>query len=331
MFEIVFLGTSASAPSIHRGLTANIIVAGEHRFLLDCGEGTQRQILKSGMGFKRLDKILLTHSHLDHILGLGGLVSTFTHWEESLKNINIWGGNHTLTRVHALLFGAVLRYEKNHMNVHLNALEGGTFFTSKQFDVSAFPVTHRGAGNFGYVFKEHDHHPFLAEKADALGVPQGPERGRLVKGEAVTLADGSVVTPEMVLGERETGCKFVYVGDTGRTDNLFPYVQDADTLVIEATFLDSEREDAAAFGHLTAKQAAELARDANVKTLILNHVSRRYRERDIIREAQAVFKNTFVARDFDHFAMKRGEQTVKLNLPNQPTPISSDDLNDSSA
>lgn len=311
MFEILFLGTSASAPSIHRGLTANVILAGEHRFLLDCGEGTQRQILKSGIGFKRLDKILLTHSHLDHILGLGGLVSTFTRWEDGIGDINIWGGNATLTRVHALLFDVVLRYEKTHMHINLNPLQAGVFFSSKQFEISAFPVTHRGAGCFGFVFKEHDHHPFLADQAQALGVPIGPERGRLVKGETITLADGRLITPEMVLGQREVGCKFVYVGDTGRTDNILPYAQDADTLVIEATFLDSEREEAAAFGHITARQAAELARDANVKTLILNHVSRRYRERDIIREAQAIFPNTFVARDFDHFQMRRGEATVK--------------------
>jgi ribonuclease Z len=329
MFEILFLGTSASAPSIHRGLTANVILAGEYRFLLDCGEGTQRQILKSGVGFKRLDKILLTHAHLDHILGLGGLISTFVHWEKGIGDIDIWGGNATLSRVNDLLFGAVLRYEKAHMRVNLNPLEGGVFFSGKQFAVSAFPVSHRGAGNFGFVFKEHDHHPFLAEKADALGVPIGPERGRLVRGERVTLADGRTITPEMVLGEREIGCKFVYVGDTGRTDNLLPHAQDADTLVIEATFLDSDREDAGSFGHLTAKQAAELARDANVKTLILNHVSRRYRERDIIREAQAIFPNTFVARDFDHFRMRRGERTIKLKTSDESAHFANPDLKDS--
>ncbi|MBL8157180.1 MAG: MBL fold metallo-hydrolase, partial [Anaerolineae bacterium] len=107
MFEIVFLGTSASAPSVYRGLPAQMVLAGEHRFLVDCGEGTQRQILRSGMGFKRLNRILLTHSHLDHILGLGGLLSTFARWE-SLDEIEIWGGKVTLDRVQALLYGVVL-------------------------------------------------------------------------------------------------------------------------------------------------------------------------------------------------------------------------------
>jgi ribonuclease Z len=104
MFEIVFLGTSASAPSIHRGLPAQIVLAGEYRFLIDCGEGTQRQILRSGVGFKRLNTILLTHSHLDHILGLGGLISTFASWEEISENDN-WGGKPTLDRVQKLLYG----------------------------------------------------------------------------------------------------------------------------------------------------------------------------------------------------------------------------------
>src|SRR5678816_513343 len=111
MFEIVFLGTSASAPSIHRGLPAQAILAGEYRFLVDCGEGTQRQILRSGIGYKRLNRILLTHGHLDHILGLGGLVSTFANWE-SMDELEIWGGKSTLDRVSRLLYGVVLDYER---------------------------------------------------------------------------------------------------------------------------------------------------------------------------------------------------------------------------
>lgn len=316
MFELITLGTSASAPSIHRGLSANVVLAGEHRFLIDCGEGTQRQILRSGVGFKKLNKILLTHAHLDHILGLGGLLSTFIRWEDGLDELEIWGGKPALDRVEALLYGVVLHGEKPPIPIHLIDVKPGPIIQTKQFTVSAFPVTHRGRGNFGFIFKENDHRPFLAEKAESLGVPAGPERGRLVRGETITLADGRSITPEMVLGETVPGCKFVYIGDTGRTDNLAQHVAGADTLVIEATFLDSEAEEARSFGHITAAQAAHLARDNGVRSLILNHVSRRYRERDVINEARAVFPHSFVARDLDHYVIRRGQGAHRAEKEN---------------
>lgn len=312
MFEIIFLGTSASAPSIHRGLPAQVVLAGEHRFLIDCGEGTQRQILRSGVGFKRLNRILLTHGHLDHILGLGGLVSTFAHWE-NIEEIEIYGGKATLNRVQSLLFGVVLDYERLPVQIHLVDLKPGRVFTAKDFVVETFPVTHRGAGNFGFIFQEHNRRPFLLDKAEALGVPAGPERGQLVSGRAVTLADGRVITPEMVLGDEVRGSKYVHVGDTGRTDNLRDYAREADTLVIEATFLDEDAETARTFGHITAGQAARLAAEAGVKTLILTHVSRRYRERAILDEARRFFPQAHVARDFDHYVLRRDKPVERLH------------------
>ncbi len=310
MFEVVFLGTSASAPSIHRGLPSQVVLAGEHRFLVDCGEGTQRQILRSGVGFKRLNRILLTHAHLDHILGLGGLVSTFARWE-SIGELEIWGGKSTLDRVQALLFGVVLDYERLPIQIHLIDLKPGTMIETKDFTVDAFPVTHRGSGNFGFVFQEKARRPFLNEKAEALGIPPGPERSLLVKGEAITLTDGRVIQPDMVLGDEIRGVKLVHIGDVGRTDNIREYVADADTLVIESTFLDVDRDAARDFGHLTANQAATLALETGVKTLILTHVSRRYRERDIINEARGVFPNTYVARDLDHYLIQRDRPVEK--------------------
>jgi len=310
MFEIVFLGTSASAPSIHRGLPAQIILAGEHRFLVDCGEGTQRQILRSGVGFKRLNRILLTHSHLDHILGLGGLVSTFASWEE-MSELEIWGGKPTLDRVEKLLYGVVLDYERLPIKIHLIDLKPGKLMEAKDFTVSAFPVTHRGQGNFGFIFQEKSRRPFLTDKAEELNIPIGPERARLVKGESITLADGQVIEPDMVLGETIRGAKLVHIGDTSRTDNVTEYVKDADALVIEATFLNENVEEARAFGHITAREAATLALENGVKTLLLTHVSRRYRERDIIDEARRVFPNTYVVRDLDQFALHRDHPVEK--------------------
>jgi len=311
MFEIVFLGTSASAPSIHRGLPAQAVLAGEHRFLIDCGEGTQRQILRSGIGFKRLSNILLTHAHLDHILGLGGLLSTFARWE-NIEQVDIYGGRATLDRVHALLFGVVLDYERLPIQISMKELRPGLIFEGKEFTVSAFPVTHRGPGNFGFVFQERSHRPFLVEKAVALGVPAGPERGQLVAGNAITLADGTRVTPEMVLGEEIRGAKYVHIGDIARLDNVREVVANADALVIESTFLDDEGENANAFGHITARQAATLAAENGVKALILTHISRRYPEARVYAEARSVFPNTYVARDLDHYIVHRDKPLEKL-------------------
>lgn len=309
MFELVFLGTSASAPSAHRGLSAHIIMHRQYRFLLDCGEGTQRQILRSGLGFKRLDKVLLTHGHLDHILGLAGVVSTLSRWEV-MEKFEIFGGKHTLNRVHDLVFGVALRGNRPPVDVELVPLKPQqVILEDSKFTLTAFPVQHRGPDCFGFLFEEKARRPFLAEKAEALGVPFGPERAELVAGRPIALTDGRVIEPEQVLGDEITGTKYVHVGDVGRTDTLLEVCQDADALVIEATYTEEEAEMAGQFGHLTAAQAARLAKEANINTLILTHISRRHTGWEIRQEAQAIFPNTYVARDFDHFQISRGEVT----------------------
>jgi ribonuclease Z len=325
MFEIVFLGTSSAAPSIYRGLSAAVVLAGEQRFLVDCGEGTQRQLLRSGIGFKKLTNILLTHAHLDHILGVGGLVSTFTRWER-IEQLNIWGGKPALERIHALIYDVVLRNEKPGVPIHLNVIEPGIIFEGKHFTITAFPVQHRGQGCFGFVFQEHTRHPFLVEKAEALGVPVGPERGKLVKGESITLTDGRVITPEMVLGEAMPGMRLVFSGDTVLTRSLAEQASGADVLVCEATFLERDRDLARMFGHTTAQQAAALARDTGVKHLLLNHISRRYREHEMISEARAVFPAAYVVRDLDHFVMKRGQPLEKKMVDETPEDVDEDTI-----
>ena len=306
MFEIIFLGTSASAPSAKRGLSAQVVKHDEYRFLIDCGEGTQRQILQSGIGFKNLTRVLLTHGHLDHILGLGGLMSTFLRWE-SVDELDIFGGRSTLDRVHDLLYGVVLRGNQPPMPLRMNEIKPGTFFEAADFTVTAFPVSHRGPDCLGFVFEGKARRPFLPEKADALGVPFGPERRDLVAGKELTLPDGRHIKPDDVLGPLQKGVKLVVVGDVGKTENLIEICRDADALVIESTYLDEDAELASQFSHLTARQAAELAIKARVKKLILTHISRRYREKDVLREAQAIFPNSVVARDFDSFQIKREE------------------------
>lgn len=319
MFEIVFLGTSASAPSVHRGLSSQVIIHDEYRFLIDCGEGTQRQILLSGLGFKRLNRVLITHGHLDHILGLAGLLSTFMRWE-TIDKLEIYGGQWALDRIYDLIYGIVLRGAKPPMDLQLLQIKTGIIFDQDDFTVSAFPVWHRGPDCFGYLFEEKTRRPFLPAKAEQLAIPPGPWRRELVSGKSITLPDGRVIHPDDVLGEERLGTRLAHVGDVGRTDELLPLVREVDALIIEATYMHEEVEMADQFAHLTARQAAELAAMAGIKCLILTHISRRYRERDVLAEAQAIFPNTIVARDFDTFQVRRGEcQKIEphKSIPNQ--------------
>ncbi len=304
MIELVFLGTSASAPSIHRGLAAQVVMYKDYRFLVDCGEGTQRQILHSGLGFRRLEHVLLTHGHLDHILGLGGLISTFARWE-TIDRLTIYGGPWALDRVRDLLFGVVLRGAPPPMELRFVEVAPGPVMEADDLEILAFPVQHRGPGCLGYVFREKPRRPFLVEKAEALMVPPGPERRRLVAGEAVTLADGRLITPDQVLGPLRLGACLAHVGDAGRVDDLVSAVWEADLLVIEATYLSQEADMARQFGHLTATQAATLAREAHVSQLVLTHISRRYRDWEVLEEAQKIFPDTVIAHDFDHFQVVR--------------------------
>lgn len=306
MFEIVFLGTSASAPSIRRGLSAQVVKHDEYRFLIDCGEGTQRQILQSGLGFKRLNRILITHGHLDHILGLAGLLSTFLRWE-AVEDLEIVGGKWALDRIRDLLYGVVLRGARPPLDIRLREIEPGLVYDLPDFTVSAFPVMHRGPDCYGYLFAEKERRPFLPEKAEALDIPPGPWRRDLVNGLPATLPDGRRIDPEQVLGPVRAGTRLVMVGDTGDTDSLQEVCQGADTLVIESTYLEAETEMARQFAHLTARQAASLALKAGVQNLVLTHISRRYRERDVLAEARSVFPTALVARDFDAYLVKRGE------------------------
>lgn len=300
MFELTFLGTAAAVPSAERGLPALHVARGSNRFLIDCGEGTQRQIMRAGLGFRGLDHVLLTHAHLDHMLGLAGLLATFTLYRVG-GTVEIIGSGETAAFVRRYLDNAIGPEEPG--NYRIRAIQPGSVVVQPGWRLDAFPVLHRGTESLGYIFQEDARHPLLAERLAALGVPEGRERAALAHGRTVVLSDGRCVTPAMVHGAPVAGSKLVIVGDTEETDSLLSSARAANALVIEATFLERDAELARARGHLTAAAAGRLARDAGVGELLLTHISGRYTAAEILADASRFFPKTRVVADFERITV----------------------------
>jgi ribonuclease Z len=292
--DVVFLGTSASAPTARRAPSSLLIRRGGERLLFDCGEGTQRQLLRSSVGLVDLPEIFITHYHADHYLGLPGMLKTFSLRARELP-LTIYGppGLRDLFDALRRVFGR-LTYP-----LDLVELRPGDSLDRNGYRLLVFPVSHGGSA-IGYSLAEAERPGrFDVEIAEALGVPFGPLRGALQRGEVVTLANGLAVDPDAVLGSPRKGRTVLYSGDTAPTDVIRSLAQDADVLVHEATFAADETERAAETMHSTARQAAEVARDAGVRMLALTHLSPRYLGSEIEREACEVFPRTVVPRDFD--------------------------------
>jgi ribonuclease Z len=248
--------------------------------------------------------LLITHSHLDHILGIGGLVSTYLRWE-AISDLEIYAGQSALDRINDLLYRVVIRGAQSPFPIHLIPIHSGLILEEDDFSITAFPVNHRGSDCYGFIFEEKGKRPFLAEKAEVLSIPQGPWRRELVNGQSVTLPDGRIITSDMVMGDFQPGTRLVMVGDAGEIESLIPYCRDADGLVIEGTYLEEEKEMARQFAHLTVGEAAQLAVKANIKELFITHVSRRYRDKDVEKEACNIFADSHLVHDFDSFLIKR--------------------------
>jgi ribonuclease Z len=309
--SLFFAGTAGSVPTARRGLPAILLRRGADRILFDCGEGTQRQLLRS-VGLMDLTDVFVTHFHADHWLGLPGMLKTFDlrarerpltlHGPPGLRELmgsvrHVWGG---------------IGYE-------LEIVELGPEDAVERADyaIEAFPVNHRG-GAYGYAVIEDDRPGrFDAELAQRLGVTPGPDFGRLQRGEVV-----GGVRPEQVVGPDRLGRKLVISGDTGPCDELIEIAHEADVLVHEATFTREEAARAKETRHSTAEQAAKVAREAEVRMLALVHLSTRYGGREIRDEARAIFPETVVPRDFDTIEVpfpERGEpELVNWTPPTQP-------------
>jgi ribonuclease Z len=296
MFELSFLGTAATTPSVERGLPAVLVKAGPDRFLIDCGEGTQRQLLRAGAGFRRLRCILLTHVHLDHVLGLGGLLATMGLFDID-NELTLCGSAETVAFVQRYL-ASLWGEGRAPVPLGLVTLQPGVFIDDRDYRVSCFPVRHRGTQSLGYRFDATPKRHVRADRLTALGVPAGPLRARLAAGEAITLDDGRRIEPDEVLGPPVPGASLAVVGDAEETVSLVEHVRGADALVIEATFLEADRELAARRSHLTAAQAGWLAQEAGVGALYLTHISGRYDPPAIRAEAAAHFPAVKVADDF---------------------------------
>jgi ribonuclease Z len=300
MFDLVFLGTAAAVPSADRGSPALLVICGPARFLVDCGEGTQRQLMRARLGFRGLGHVLLTHLHLDHVAGLAGLLATRRLFQID-EPIEIIGSAETVAFARRYLRATV--GAEGEAGYRLCAVASGPVLDRGDWRLTAFSVAHRGTESLGYLFEGAARRPLLAERLAALGVPEGPERAALARGEPVVLGDGRRIAPELVQGPSVAGAKLAVVGDAEETASLVEPVRRADGLVIEATFLERDATLARARGHLTAAAGARLARDAEVGELLLTHISGRYRTAEILAEAAALFPRVCVAADFDRVSV----------------------------
>lgn len=302
MFDVVFLGTAAAVPSAERGLPALLVAKGSSRYLIDCGEGTQRQLMHAGLGFRGVTHVLLTHAHLDHVLGLAGLLATFSLYRLN-RTIEIVGSDQTVAFVRRYLADTI-GPEHEDGAYRLRAVSPGSVLEQQGWRLEAFAVAHRETASLGYRFQDEPRRSLLAERLDALGVPEGPERAALARGQPVTLADGRHIAPEMVHGVPAPGARLAVVGDTEEITSLIEPVREADTLVIEATFLERDTALARTRGHLTAADAARLACKADVGELLLTHISGRYQPQEILMEAARYFSNVRVVADFDRISIR---------------------------
>ena len=294
MLSVTFLGTSAARPTVERNVSALALVREGETLLFDCGEGTQRQMMRYGVSFALRD-IFFTHFHADHFLGVIGLVRTLglQGWEGPMR---LWGPKGAKQVLKSAL---VLGVERVPFEVAIEEVKPGDRIARDGYVLGVFPTEH-GGGSVGYALVEAERHGrFEPEKARALGIPEGPLWGQLQRGEAIELADGRRLTSDVCVGPKRPGRKVVITGDTRPTASVVDAAQGADLLVHEATFGEEEKERARETFHSTAKEAAQVALAAKVKRLVMSHLSARYSisAEELVKEAREVFPESQAAKD----------------------------------
>lgn len=294
MLRVTFLGTASSRPTVRRNVSSLAVQREGETYLFDCGEGTQRQMMRFGVGF-RMREIFVTHLHADHYLGLIGLLRTMS-LQGRQEGVRVWGPprSRDTLRQAVELGGDRLLFE-----VEIGEMAPGDGLDRGDYRIEAFSTRHT-RDSIGLILGEEERlGRFDPDRARDLGVPEGPLFGRLHEGEAVELEDGRSVSPEEVVGPSRPGRRLVYTGDTLPCPETVEAARDADLLIHEATFGDEEEERAVDTGHSTARQAAEVARDADVRSLALTHFSARYSEQAhrLGDEAAQAFADPVVAED----------------------------------
>jgi len=300
MLSLTFLGTSAARPTVERNVSGLALVREGETLLFECGEGTQRQMMRYGVGFA-LSEIFFTHFHADHFLGVIGLLRTLglQGREEPIRLYGPKGAKKLLESaiklgVERVPFAVEIREVRPADEIRNSQSVG-----RESYGITVFATEH-GGGSVGYALIEAQRlGRFDPAKAQALGVPEGPLWGKLQRSETVTLADGRTVGPEGIVGAPRPGRKVVITGDTRPCASVVDAATGADLLVHEATFGEEEKERAKETGHSTAREAAQVALAAGVKKLVLSHVSARYslNADELVKEAREVFPETVVAKD----------------------------------
>jgi ribonuclease Z len=293
--SVRLLGTSASRPTVERNVSSLAVEREGETLLFDCGEGTQRQMMRYGVSFS-LEDIFFTHMHADHVLGVIGLMRTMA-LQGRTECLRLWGPRGA-TRVLKRAEG--LGFERPTFPVEIKEIEAGERVARAGYAIAAFRVDHRGSSSLGYSLVEDERKGrFNPDRARELGIPEGPLWGQIHRGIAVTLDDGRMIEPSVLVGPKRSGRTVVITGDTRPCRATVDAARGADLLVHEATFSDEEAERAVETGHATAREAAQVARDAGVRRLLLTHFSARYSRdpAELEREARSVFAETLIGKD----------------------------------
>ncbi|OYT39179.1 MAG: ribonuclease Z [Candidatus Altiarchaeales archaeon ex4484_43] len=291
--ELVFLGTSGCVPTRERNLSCILLEYLGEYFLFDCGEGSQRQMRFAGINFMRIDKVFITHLHADHFLGLGGMIQSMDFLERT-RPLDIYGPRGLKkTMEHMLSMGT---FKMDSMSVRVHEIKPGLVIEGNRYKITCARTEHT-ENSLAYCFEEKPKRRFLKKRALELGVPEGRLFSKLQRGETVEIK-GRKITPDQVLTKPIPGRKVVYTGDTRVCENIIKLAENADVLIHDGTFSHEELEKVAKAGHSTVKQAAEVAKKANVKRLFLTHISQRYTDpKKLEREAREIFPESYIAED----------------------------------